>query len=192
MSGSLDDTLGIGETSMSEIGLFFTTIGTFVATIVAIAAALLWLFKRFNRIERRFDRTDNEIGLLNLSLAQLQSQSRSQFKVIVPLIAALVESETLDKKAAITMMGNLIPEEPMATELARFKSESNPLTKQELEKLKNYVNRARHGDILSESEATDFYNLADKLAAESRSEGAWLIFLLASFLFGLWLGSKQK
>jgi hypothetical protein len=77
--------------------------------------------------------------------------------------------------------------------LNRIKA-GNPISQDELERLKKYVARTQHGELLTKEEARDFYNISKKIESEDAYKtdvGAILLVGLAAFILGLVIGSSN-
>jgi hypothetical protein len=77
--------------------------------------------------------------------------------------------------------------------LNRIKA-GNPISQDELERLKKYVARTQQGKLLTEEEARDFYNISKKIESEDAYKsdvGAILLVGLAAFILGLVIGSSN-
>jgi hypothetical protein len=77
--------------------------------------------------------------------------------------------------------------------LNRIKA-GNPISQDELERLKKYVARTQQGELLTKEEARDFYNISKKIESEDAYKtdvGAILLVGLAAFILGLVIGSSN-
>jgi len=77
--------------------------------------------------------------------------------------------------------------------LSRVKT-GNPISQDELERLKRYVARTQQGQQLTKEEARDFYNISKKLESEDAYKtdvGAILLVGLAAFILGFVIGSSN-
>lgn len=88
-----------------------------VAPIVAIVGATMWMVRAVNRLDRRLEHVQLQIGTV-------EYQNRALLKAFPPVISSLI-----------------------AGQLSTIQPISNPLSQDELTRLRGYVQRLRQGGL---------------------------------------------
>lgn len=74
-----------------------------------------------------------------------------------------------------------------------YKAERNPITQEELDRLRNYLSLAEQGTPLTREQLYDYDYLVRKLAAERPGDpGLWPLIALGGFLLGLLVSGASK
>lgn len=186
-----------------------------VATVLtAIVVSLLWINRRFNEVDRRFNEVDrhfsqvdlrfSEVDLhfermgrrfdgVGLRLAALEHQNRSLLKAFPQLISGLMTAQVLPPARGTDILTTALEAGAIDDFLAKLRPGSNPITREDITRLRSYVARLKGGELLTPEEARDFYRLSDSLTREHPTrEESWTLFVLAGIVVGLVLGSPRK
>jgi hypothetical protein len=80
----------------------------------------------------------------------------------------------------------------LITDLLRMEM-GNPLSAEEMNRFRRYIDKIRHGELFTIDEAKDFNQLATRLREEKPDHaGAWIIVALAALVLGYVLGKSEK
>ncbi len=80
---------------------------------------------------------------------------------------------------------------PIAEILSKIRATTNPLSQDDIDRLRNYVGRLQQSQLLTTPEAQDFYRLSDIVTREYPTyEGSWLLFLVGGILVGMIAAQK--
>lgn len=148
--------------------------------ILGLIGGWLYLARRFGALEENFRQ-----GLKSIA-AYMESHGR--------LLGALSEAEVIPAQALHQIKEPLLRAtiDPITRLLDRL-TPGNPVTADEVQRLRSYTARVQRGETLTLEEAEDFYRLSKKLAEEEpykRDIGTVFLVGLAAFVLGLILGSR--
>ena len=144
------------------------------------------LGERIGSVESRLDGLRQSVVFC---LEGIVSSIKNLFKAVTTLTGASVKAQVLSSDEAIKLIAETISFEATEKAISDLRGR-NPISPDEVERLKCYVDKIKTQQHFTRDEVIDFYRLADKAASERTDEGTWLLLMLASFLFGLWLGQK--
>lgn len=136
------------------------------------------------------ERFENQLRSLN---AVQKSFIAAFQKTFLALTRSLTQSDVIKKEEHSELLKIFTESlgESYKNAISSLES-TNPLSVQEKQQLKNYAEKAKRGERFNRQEAEDFYNLSKKLSEEKGSnEGVWVLLLLAAFILGLILGSRD-
>jgi len=90
------------------------------------------------------------------------------------------------------MISTALDSPPIAEFLRTLRPTENPLSQADVDRLRNYVDRLKFGQMLTPDEARDFYRLTDTVTREyPGNEGTWLLFLIGGILLGAMLSTSK-
>lgn len=158
------------------------------------------LYQKFRNIEqdiKSIKKQLNDIGENKNIHDQLINSQRAAFSAYIEaftsLIASLVKANPSISSDLISIQSKLTSDAINKTLQAIAGGTGNPVSADEARRLQSYVERARRNEIFTSDEAQDFYNLSQRVSQDRSGDGgAWGIFLLAAFIFALYVLSKKK
>lgn len=164
-----------------------------VAIIALFVGVLVYIYKHARTMKGYEDKL-KELGKRLDTLAAVQKSFIDAFqKIFLALITSLTRSDVIKKEDYSKLLKVFTDSLGESYKIAMPPLEGvNPLSEDEKRRLREYAERARRGERFSRSDAEDFYNLSKKLSEEKGSDaGVWILLLLAAFILGLILGSKD-
>lgn len=157
-----------------------------LAPIAVIVSTALWMNRGFNRLDRRLER-------IELRVATVEHQNRALLKAFPPVISTLMLSQLMTPEQGTRLIGTALEAPPIEDLLRRIQPTTNPLSQDELNRLRLYVERLKHRELLTWEEAQDFYRLSDVVSHEyPGNEGSWLLFLIGGIVLGLVIAGPRK
>lgn len=154
-------------------------IGTIVTVVVATVGATLWITRRLDRVERRLDGLELRVGAL-------EQQSRSLLDAFRELLLTLMTAQGLPIDQGLRIMGIGLKAPDIEGLVRALRASRNPLTEDDIGRLRAYVARAGAGERLTVAEAEDFYRLAEIVTHEYPAQpGTWTLWLIAGVILGL-------
>lgn len=129
-------------------GIVIGLLGTIATVIISIATLAYWLGRKFAQIETRLDNLGR--GLFNLADAYVGYQE---------FFVEFLIHESVLRPAARDLLVNEVKR------IMKLALPSNPLTKEEWEKIKLYFEKSERNEITLE-EAEEFRRLARKVVRE--------------------------
>lgn len=168
-----------------------------LAAIVFGAGALYQKFRGMEQNIKSINKQLNDIGESKNIHDQLINSQRAAFSAYIEaftsLITSLVKANPSMSSDLINIQGKLTLDSTNKTLQAIAGGTGNPVSAEEASRLQRYVERARRNEVFTPQEAQDFYNLSQTVSQDrSDDKGAWAIFLLAAFIFALYVLSKKK
>ena len=171
------------------------TLYDLLVLLAPVAGATWWVSVLYHRLCARLDRLEGELGSVARGLSGVRQATGA-------LIGRLGR-RTSDKGNPVAWDG-LSAEEvaqllatmhdaAAAEALAELRPAGNPISSEELDRLRAFHARTSEGDLLSYEEAHEFYELARKVAddpAYRRISGRNSLLGIASFLLGYWQGVR--
>jgi hypothetical protein len=153
-----------------------------------------------NSIKNDIESIKNDVGNMGETRTihdQLIKSQQAAFSVYVEafasLIATLSKSNAIKKEDLISILSKTSADSMNKTLQSIAGGTGNPVSAEEAERLRQYVERARANLNFTQWEAQDFYNLSQRVSQDrSQDEGAWGILLLAAFIFALYVLSKKS
>lgn len=147
-------------------------------TIVVIACS--WFFW----LRRKLDAFDTRLRHIEQGLTKTSS-------AMAKLVGCLNEKDSLDKKRVTEVIETLGAWKKIDEDLAS--AGNNPLTPYELNALREYAKMARAGDMFTPDQAQEFCSLSKRFQDDyPKSDGAFWLGLVATFVLGLWIGGGGK
>ena len=139
----------------------------------------------------------NNIGESKSIHDRLIKSQQAAFSVyieaFISLIAAIQKVNPSISNDLIKLQSKLTLDATNKTLQAIAGGTGNPISKEEANRLKNYVERGRKNEYFTPDEAKDFYELSEILSRDrSDDEGAWGILLLAAAIAAFYYLSKQS
>ena len=159
-----------------------------VASIVAAVGVIIvlpwWLRGKFAAIDLRFSQVEAR-------LSHLESGLRGLSRIISTLIGILIRTQVVKPEDAAVLIKESIGFGPiLGASVERLGPGENPVTQEEVDRIKRYVRKVQEAQVFTPQEAEDFYRLSRK-ASEGRSEeGLWLLEMVAAFVFGYYLARR--
>lgn len=161
-------------------------LATLITLIASVASGAWWLSRKFQRLEQRLERLEIRVGLLEHRTRGIQAAIRS-------LVTAVASGQHIGLEQAVELIRRTLDTPSMGELLSQLSPTGNPLTKEDVQRLRAYVERLKRGETLTLQEAQDFYRLADEVTrAYPEQEGSWLLLVAAGFLLGVLLGASRK
>jgi len=153
--------------------------------LVAIVSAIYWLGRRFGEIDGRFKLIDERFKQVDRRLGELESRILGRIERLASAFTYYHEFflEVLSREGVI---GSDIAE-VLAREARRVVRLAllNPLTKEEWEKIKEYLDKSERGELTLE-EADEFLELARKVVREyGEYAEAWKLHMYATIVRAL-------
>lgn len=168
-----------------------------LSAIVFGAGALYQKFRGMEQDIKSIKKQLNDVGESKSIHDQIIKNQQAVFSAYIEaftsLITSLVKANPSMSSDLINIQGKLTLDSTNKTLRAIAGGTGNPVSAEEASKLQGYVERARRNDVFTPQEAQDFYNLSQRVSQDrSDDKGAWAIFLLAAFIFALYVLSKKK
>lgn len=167
---------------------------TLVVAIIALFVGILVYIYKHAQTMKGYEDKLKELGKRLDTFVAVQKSFVDAFqKIFLALITSLTKSEVIKKEDYPELLKVFTDSLGESYKIAMSSLEgTNPLSEDEKRRLREYAERAKGGERFSHSDAEDFYNLSKKLSEEKGSDaGAWILLLLAAFILGLILGSKD-
>lgn len=167
---------------------------TLAIAIIGLFLGVLAYFYKHAQTMKGYEDKLKELGKrLDTFAAVQKSFVDASHKTFLALITSLTKSEVIKNEDFPELLKVFVDSLGESYKIAMSSLEStNPLSEDEKRRLRKYAERAKKGERFSHSDAEDFYNLSKKLSEEKGSDaGAWILLLLAAFILGLILGSKD-
>ncbi len=158
----------------------------FVAPIVTILGVAVW-------VVRKLDRLDSRLTQIQIPIAAVEYQNRALLKAFPQVIASLMAAKLMTPEQGSQLIATSLDAAPINDLLSKIQPTANPLPLEDLNRLRNYVQRLKQGNWLSPDEGRDFYRLEDTVSREYPSnEGSWLLFLVGGLVLGIILADSKK
>lgn len=157
------------------------TIGTL---LVGGATLLLRFESRLVRLKHRID------GIASV----LKSANTEVLSLIAIIISIFQRQKLIDEQDVGTILAHYtqIASGSVGAVLARETQKENPLSQEEVKRLRGYIDKMGQGIWLTREELDDYNQLVRKLDQEHPNDpGIWPLIALGAFLFGLYLGSQK-
>lgn len=173
------------------------------AFVLAIIAYVFLIGRRFGSLEQeqRSLRKDLQTDLRNLrnDLQTWATMVSNQMKGILGLQGITIGMINSRQPLSAEELRKLHEEYSklatagIETFVDRWKETGSPLTNDEAERLKYYINKARQGSFFSPQEVEEYRNIVNKVEREHPTDpGVWPLIALGAFLFGLFVASQAK
>ncbi len=164
-----------------------------ISILGAIVLVVLWMNRRFNQIDRHFDTVDRRLERIEIRLGIVEHQSRSLLTAFRPVLSSLVSGQPIPQDEGFRLLAEALKPAPIDALIREIQHASNPLSPDEVNRLRDYIDRLRRGRRLSPDEAREFYTLSDILTREYPThEASWLLYVLAGILIGLILAEPRR
>lgn len=158
----------------------------FIGLIVTIVGAAVWIVRTLGRLESRIERIELRIGTV-------EYQNRALLKAFPQLISSLMAGGQVTPQQGSNLIATALDTPSITELLSQIKPTPNPLPLEDLNRLRNYVQRLKQGEWFTRQEAQDFHRLADTVSREYPSnEGSWLLFLVGGLVLGFILADSKK
>ncbi len=161
---------------------FYTAVGGLFLTVLVSAVGLAyWLGRRFEGIRSSLAALHKQVnnhlvllGTLTRILHRRKALDDQEFQEIIASYSSVTASETA----------------PLISEELR---RQNPLTREEVERLDNYMKRAQSGYFFTPDEVRDYNELVATLERDRPNDpSVWPLVALGAFLLGLFIGSQKE
>jgi len=162
---------------------FTFTFGDLVTLATLLIGSAFFWWKLNHRLER-----------VESGLKMLPEIFHGIFSLIGILVNVLHRRKAIDDESFYDIQKHYaqIIEKSLNAVLAREARKGNPLTPEEQQNLRNYIDKIRRGEWLSSAEVDDYNRLVRKLEHEHPNDpGIWPLIALGAFLLGLYLGSQK-
>ncbi len=156
-------------------------IGTIATIVISIATLAYWLGKKFAEIEERFRLIDERFREIDRRFSELERKLDTKIARLADAFTSYQEffveflvHEGVIKRSARDMVVN------EAKRLMRLAISVNPLTREEWEKLRIYLEKSERDELTLE-EADEFLELARKVVREyGEYPEAWKLHIYAT------------
>lgn len=152
------------------------SLGTIIGLIIGYAV----------RLERRFARLESGMEHLRKGINQVIRQSNTMLGLSGTLIGLLAQKEVITKEQFGVILQDF-------TGIGHISEVSpNPLSRKEVQRLNEYIRKARRGGHFTRAEVEDYNELVERLEEERPDDpNIWPLVALAAFLLGLYLGTRR-
>jgi hypothetical protein len=155
-----------------------------ISTLSAVVAATVWIQRTLSRLERRLEH-------IEIRISTVEFQNRALLKAFPQVISSLMAGKFMTSEQGSQLIATALETASISEILNKIQPTTNPLTQDDLNRLRGYTERLRLGHWLTPEEAQDFYRLSDIITREyPSSEGSWLLFLIAGILLGTIIAKK--
>ncbi len=157
---------------------------TIVTLLVGVVTLWFGLKSRLERLEHRID------GIASV----LKSANTEVLSLIATIIRIFQRRKLIDEQDIGTILAcyTQIASRSIDTLLTRESQKGNPLSQEEVNRLRGYMDKMGQGIWLTREELDDYNRLVRKLEQERPNDpGIWPLIALGAFLFGLYLGSQK-
>lgn len=191
---------------MVELWQFVVGIVAVIATVATVAwrlsASLEQLAARLGAVDTKLSaRIDSVEARLTERISRLEGNTRAlidqmngQLRLISFMITAQHRRQALtgeELSEAFQSYGNLL--EKARGVLALERTHLNPLSREEVQRLEDYIDQAQAGRIFTREQAEDYNFLVRKLERERPEDpNLWPLLVFGGFLLGLYLGSQNR
>lgn len=158
-------------------------ISTIVTLIPIIIGGVWWLGYRFAIIDRK-------IGKLDTRTTHIEKSLQNHTLVFFDLISMLSKSGTI-RLEDITSLRDVFSFEPIRSVIDSSGTSGNPLSQDEITRLKNYVDKAEKSTDFTPQEAKDFRELALRVIKKRTDEGIPNLLWIAAIILGIYYLSKK-
>lgn len=161
-------------------------VGFFVSIVGTVITGVIWIVRAINKVHRRLEHIALRIGTV-------EHQNRALLKAFPQAISSLMGGKLMTREEGIALIGAALEAASIHNLLREIEPSANPLPLQDVNRLRSYVERLKHGHPLTPDEARDFYRLSDIITHEYPSnEGSWLLFLIGGIVLGLMLAPPDR
>ena len=171
-----------------DVATLASVLSGIVAVLAAIVAATVFILSRFSRLERRVDN-------LEVSTRVIGGLVRDLLALVGGMIQVLHAKQVLSEDEYRGMFDTYIQmaSGSVDAELDRLSAEANPLTREEADKLRYYIAKARRTEFFTVQEVEDYNRIVHRIEAERPNDpGVWPLLAIGAFLFGLFLARRKR
>lgn len=158
----------------------------FVTLFLAVIGCTIWITRKLERLEHRLEN-------IELRVATIEFQNRALLRAFPQVVSSLISGKIVTIEQGTMMISTALASPPIAEFLREIKPTVNPLSQDDVDRLRNYVGRMQAGETLNPLEGMDFYRITNIVAAEyPNNESSWLLFLIGGIVLGLLLADAKK
>lgn len=167
-----------------------------IAVIGSAGGVCYYLGYRLGHYEGELKVLRNDLSILHNDFGRaiklLASQFGGQLTLTSKIISLLHKHKTLDDRELSEVMSTYTSLAAARIEdvISRAETKSNPITKEEAQRLREYIKKARQGIFFSAEEVKDYNKIVEKIAQENGPE-VWPLEFLGAFLTGLFQTTEK-
>jgi len=181
-----------GNVTLGDLGIIFSIIVTLIGSAWYLRGRLDGLEARLARFEDRLNEVGQHLRDVAAALHSSVQTSNGLFAIIFRSLQrqGALSSEDIDNMVKVLRSAQ---DDSMKHLIGSLSPKDNPMTPEEIERLRLYLDMTQQGTPFNSEQAQDFYLLSNKVAQERHHDpGIWPLLALGAFILGLYIGTKRQ
>lgn len=163
-----------------------------LAPILSVLGLGFVIGRQLSDLTGRLDGMDKRLQALATYTGGLSKEMVQQFALIVQMLRRRGELDEGELSLVLGQQGRM-NEAAVDAFLERERAGLNPLNAEQLQRLEQYVHKARRGELFSAEQVQEYNSLVAIVEREQSGDpGVWALAALGAFLLGLAIGSNRE